>query len=261
MILVAILFFCLVDLSKLYEFKYHNYTEVYELLSKYALNYPDKTHLYSIGKSNLGKDLWVLAVSNADPAIHVPLRPEVKLVANIHGNEVVGKEILLKFINDILENPSKDSSFDSIMKNIRVHYLPLMNPDGLAKSHENDCSSTVGRYNNAGFDLNRNFPDLFDNTIRNTQSETSAILNWLENNDFILSASFHGGSLVANYPFDNYPFSNSYTAKEALTNDNDVFVSLSKIYSFNHLNMRTKRCSSFDSFEDGITNGGIQDKN
>ncbi|RNA12428.1 carboxypeptidase D [Brachionus plicatilis] len=267
--ITSILFLYLVGLSELYKFKYHNHTEVYELLSEYAKNFPNKTHLYSIGKSVLGKDLWVLAIADKDPSTHVPLRPEVKLIANIHGNEVIGKEILLKFINDILYNQTMDPDLDSIMKNMRVHYLPLMNPDGLLKSRENDCSSTTGRYNNAGIDLNRNFPDLFDSSAGNTQPETAAVLDWLERNDFMLSASFHGGSLVANYPFDNYPNSIGYSTKESLTKDNDVFVSLSKVYSFNHLNMRTQRCSSFESFDDGITNGaqwypivgGMQDVN
>lgn len=256
MIQVSILFSILVGVTELYEFKYHNHTEVFKLLSDYALKFPKKTHLYSIGKSTLGHNLWVLALSDTNPSIHIPLRPEVKLIANIHGNEVIGKEILLKFINYILTNHTEDSNLDFIMRNMRVHYLPLMNPDGLLISSENDCSGVAGRYNNAGFDLNRNFPDLFYKSSQNLQPETKAILNWLEENNFILSASFHGGSLVANYPFDNYPNSNGFTVKKSHTNDNDVFVNMSKVYSFNHLNMRTKRCSIFDSFEDGITNGG-----
>ena len=45
----------------------------------------------------LGRELWVLAVSST-PDSHVAGKPEVKYVANIHGNEPVSKEILLHFI-------------------------------------------------------------------------------------------------------------------------------------------------------------------
>jgi len=55
-------------------------------------------------------------------------------------------------------------------------------------------------------DLNRNFPDYYgatlDSTIRAT--ETSAVMSWLANVSFVLSANYHGGAFVVNTPFDRY---------------------------------------------------------
>ncbi|KAF7275679.1 hypothetical protein GWI33_011375, partial [Rhynchophorus ferrugineus] len=34
------------------------------------------------------------------------------------------------------------------------------------------------------------------------QPETIAIMEWMKTELFILSASLHGGAIVANYPFD-----------------------------------------------------------
>lgn len=46
---------------------------------------------------NLGRDLWVMVVS-ASPYEHMIGKPDVKYVANMHGNEAVGRELMLHLI-------------------------------------------------------------------------------------------------------------------------------------------------------------------
>lgn len=60
--------------------------------------YPNLTALYSIGKSVQGRDLWVLVVSSS-PYEHMIGKPDVKYIGGIHGNEPVGKEMLLHLID------------------------------------------------------------------------------------------------------------------------------------------------------------------
>mgnify|MGYP002715770183 CR=1 FL=1 len=62
--------------------------------------YPSLTALYSIGKSVQNRDLWVMVVSSS-PYEHIIGKPDVKYVANIHGNEAVGRELMLHLIDVI----------------------------------------------------------------------------------------------------------------------------------------------------------------
>lgn len=63
----------------------------------------------------------------------------------------------------------------------------------------------VDRYNANGLDLNRNFPDYFVTNQAEVQMETKAVMDWLKRFQFVLSANLHGGTMVANYPYDNLP--------------------------------------------------------
>lgn len=73
-------------------------------------------------------------------------------------------------------------------------------------------------------------------------------MNWSNSRNFVLSANFHGGALVANYAYDGTAnHANVYSASP----DDALFRYISLIYSQNHAKM-------FRSpyFTNGITNGG-----
>lgn len=44
------------------------------------------------------RDLWVMVVSSS-PYEHMIGKPDVKYIANIHGNEAVGRELMLHLIH------------------------------------------------------------------------------------------------------------------------------------------------------------------
>jgi carboxypeptidase M len=247
------------ELTACVQFEHHNYESTTKILQSYASLYPNKTHLYSIGRSVEGRELWVMAISHVKPGEQVLLRPESKFIANMHGHEAVGRELLLHLIDYLLTRQGQDSDVDYLLRNTRIHIMPAMNPDGYERASVG-CSSLNGRLNANGFDLNRNFPDLFDCGSRSTsvlQPETSHVMKWLDNNQFILSANFHTGAVVLNYPFDNY-FNSSVLniARASPTADDDLFVFISRIYSSKNSAMQMNPCG--DQFSNGITNGGRQ---
>ena len=67
--------------------------------------YSNLTALYSIGKSVQGREMWVMVVSRS-PYEHMVGKPNVKYVANMHGNEAVGRygHLLLNLFNICLLN-------------------------------------------------------------------------------------------------------------------------------------------------------------
>jgi len=256
----------------LLDFVYHNHDETTRFLRATSARYPNLTALYSIGKSVQGRDLWVMVVS-ASPYEHMLGKPDVKYIGNIHGNEPVGKEMLLHLINYLVTNYPTDPYIRWLLDNTRIHILPSMNPDGYAASREGTCDGAQGRYNSRGFDLNRNFPDYFKANTKREQPETEAVKEWISKIQFVLSGSLHGGALVASYPYDNTPNSmfQNYASQPSLTPDDDVFKHLSLTYANNHAKMsRGVACkSATPTFEQGITNGaawypltgGMQDYN
>ncbi|KAI4461253.1 protease m14 carboxypeptidase [Holotrichia oblita] len=205
---------------------------------------------------------------------HDTTLPNVKLIGNMHGNEVVGRELLLHFIEHMLERYANDDDITWLLDNTIVHIMPSMNPDGFEAIKRNDgraCMETEGRENAEGVDLNRNFPDYYKGMRGELQPEAEAIVRWMNKTSFVLSAALHGGALVANYPFDTTKNFESYSKKPFLSPDNDVFIHLAKTYANNHLIMhKGLPCDgSNDTFEGGIVNGaawysfpfGMQDYN
>lgn len=184
---------------------------------EYTLN---KQFFYISVFVNLGRDLWVMVVS-ASPYEHMIGKPDVKYIANMHGNEAVSRELMLHLIHvskkklkiprfqfdqsqHLVSNYHTDPYIRWLMDNTRIHIMPSMNPDGFEVSKEG-CEGGQGRYNARGFDLNRNFPDYFKQNNKRTQPETEAVKEWVSKIQFVLSGSLHGGALVASYPFDNTP--------------------------------------------------------
>lgn len=230
-------------------------------LSDLHNNYPSITRLYSIGKSVENRDLWVLELSG-EPGKHIPGRPEMKYIANMHGNEVVGREMLLLLAKYLCENyGSKNDRITRLLNSTRIHLLPSMNPDGYERAVRNPV---LGRENAHNVDLNRNFPDQYGTNSHNRvqEPETLAVMNWSLSIPFVLSANLHGGSLVANYPFDDNAkdFTNENDQSPAYnpTQEDALFKYLARTYSRAHTTMELGTpCPGFanEKFPEGITNG------
>ena len=236
------------------DFVYHNTKELVEYIDDLHKKYPNITTTYrDLGESVGGRVLWAIEISN-NPGKHELLEPEFRYIGNMHGNEMVGREILLHLAKYLCEQYSTNETIKKLVDTTRIFIMPSMNPDGyeVAQGWGADSGGasigSVGRYNENNVDLNRNFPDFHGRIKPKSEPETAAIINWIDDTNVVLSANLHGGALLVSYPLDNFWNGTSETTYD------DVFRRLANTYSSNHPTMsKGDTCREF--FDGGITNG------
>lgn len=229
---------------------YHDYTAVTTFLETYAAEYPDLCRLTNIGDSLQGRALWVLRITD-NPGLEED-EPEFKYIATMHGDEPVGTELCLYLIDLLLTGYGTDPRMTALVNEADLSILPLMNPDGNAAGR---------RYNANTVDLNRSFPKYpedFTGTIYagealhagNREPETAAVMEWTAANSFVLSANFHTGAMVVNYPYDD---DGTGSGVDAPSPDDALFEDISLRYSQYNTPMYTN--PQFQPY--GITNGAL----
>ena len=63
-------------------------------------------------------------------------KPEFKYIGNMHGNEPIGKEMLLRLVVYLCDAYlSGDELVTYLLSHTRVHIMPTMNPDGWQKAY------------------------------------------------------------------------------------------------------------------------------
>ncbi|XP_045579737.1 probable carboxypeptidase X1 isoform X2 [Salmo salar] len=270
------------------DFRHHNYKEMRKLMKAVNEDCPRITRIYTIGKSYTGLKLYAMEISD-NPGKHELGEPEFRYVAGMHGNEVVGRELVLNLMQYICREFRRGNPrIVRLVTSTRIHLLPSMNPDGYETAFERGSELAgwaLGRYSYEWVDMNHNFPDLnnimWDAKENDTETvktanhyipipeyytkedafvtpETRAVISWMQDIPFVLSANLHGGELVVTYPFDCTrdwaPQENTPTA------DDSFFRWLAMVYASTNLVMANpdRRICHSEDFQqhNNIINGG-----
>lgn len=227
--------------------KYPTYSVYRAMMKKYESDYPSLCKLDSIGTTPNGHKLYVVKLSK-NVSIDEP-EVEVFYTSTIHGDETTGFVLMLRLMDYFLSNYGIDARTTSMMNSMAIYINPDANPDGTYEGGDNTVSGAI-RYNANYVDINRNFPDprVGDHPNGAWQPETQAMMNFAYSRHFILSANFHGGSEVVNYPWD------SWISSVKTHPDNNWFVHVSRQYADSaHANSPAGYLTDENN---GITEGG-----
>lgn len=182
---------------------YPTYTQYVDKMNYFATTYPNLCTLESIGVSNNGREILMLKIS--DNVSSNEAEPEFMYSSSMHGDELAGYPLMIRLAEYLLSNYGSDTEVNDIVNNTVIYINPLANPDGAYRNVGNNTITNPIRANANGQDLNRNYADNvaglhYDGTY---EPETLAFMKFEEAHNIVLSANFHGGTELVNYPWDN----------------------------------------------------------
>ena len=222
---------------------YPTYEGYLAMMYQFDSLYPNLCSVVNIGSTVQGRALLFAKISD-NVSTREP-EPQFMYSSTMHGDETTGYVLMLRLIDYLLTNYGIDPFVTYLVDNMEIWINPLANPDGTYYGG-NHTVNNARRYNANNKDLNRNFPDprVGPYPTGAWQPETIAMMNIASANHFVMSANFHGGVEVVNYPWDTWP---------RLTADNNWWVFVSRQYA------DTAQANSppgyMNALNNGITNG------
>jgi len=181
---------------------YPTYSAYVAMMNGFENDYPAHCQTFNFGTLNSGRELLMLRINNGSPEG----KPKFLYTSSMHGDETAGYVLMLRLADYLLSNYGSDERVTNIVDKLDIYINPLANPDGTYYGGNNTVNGST-RGNANGIDLNRNYPDprVGQHPDGNAhQVETIAFMDLAVENQFIMSANFHGGAEVVNYPWDTW---------------------------------------------------------
>ncbi len=225
--------------------KYPTYSVYRGLMKKFEQDFPALCRLDSIGTTPGGHKIYVVKLSK-NVTINEP-EVEAFYTSSMHGDETTGFISMLRLIDSLLTGYSSSTRIANMLDNMAIFINPSANPDGTYRPDNNNVYN-ARRTNNDGFDLNRNFPDPKLGFFTTIQPETQIMMDFASTRHFNISANFHDGVELVNYPWD------SWTSSQRLHPDNNWYIHFSRQYADSAQKYGFADYFTYES--NGITNGG-----
>jgi hypothetical protein len=214
------------------------------MMYQFETSYPNLCAVENIGYTVEGRQILFAKIS-ANVNVQED-EPEVMYSSSMHGDETTGYILTLRLIDSLLVSYGRDVQSTYMLNNLEIWINPLANPDGTYAGGSNTVNGAV-RYNSNGADLNRNFPDPEEGPHPDGlswQPETMAMMNFFNQHTFVISANFHGGAEVVNYPWDTWPRRHA---------DDSWFIEISREYADSA--QANSPSGYMTDLNNGITNG------
>jgi hypothetical protein len=231
--------------------RYHNYDEMVAEIHAVETAHPDLVHLFSIGKSYQGRELWAAKVS--DNVATDEAEPEAMIVAAHHGDEHLSVEQGLYLFNVLLDDYGTDAKVKKLVDTREIWFVFMLNPDGAQydltgdpyrgwrKNRQPNAGSTY-----VGTDLNRNYgyhwaccggssnyPNVktYHGPKAFSTPETTAMANFVKSRviggmqQIRTQISLHASGELVLYP---YAYTTADAPYDMTMLDHDTFVALAK---------------------------------
>jgi hypothetical protein len=190
---------------------YPSYRQYEALMHSFAADYPSICRLVDLGPTNnlaRPRRLWAVVIS--DNPEDDEDEPEVLLSSTMHGDETSGFILMLRLIDHLIRGYENNSSIAALVNGTEMWINPLANPDGTYFAGDDTVAGAIRFYTTSEgaaseVDANRNFPSFAEGDHPDGHPwwpETEAMIALAEAKTFVLSANFHAGDEVVNYPWD-----------------------------------------------------------
>lgn len=149
---------------------FHGYTGTVDYIKKVAKAYPKITKLLEIGKTNMGRTIYVLVISNQKTGTTIDAQVKLRnmrkegvknvipekpyqgkpaqwIDGSMHGNEFTANEVCLYIINKLITGYSTDQEIKNLVDTKTFYICPVTNPDGVYNSVEKGISQRQNSMN------------------------------------------------------------------------------------------------------------------
>ena len=180
---------------------YLTYDEYEAMMQQFATEHPDRCTYLELGTLASGRKMMGVRLGRGE----TDGKPKFLYTSTMHGDEVTGMILMLRLIDEFCT--SNEERITNILDSVDLFIFPCTNPDGTYHGGNNSVYGAT-RYNAHNIDLNRHFPDFDDGPHPDGQSYYQDECQWMmdlaQEHLFTMSANYHGGSEVMNYPWDTY---------------------------------------------------------
>jgi murein tripeptide amidase MpaA len=109
--------------------RFYRYEDLTTLLREFTQRRPELFALESIGRSHEGRDIWVLAATNATTG-PAAAKPAFWVDGNIHAAELAASTACLHYLHVLEEGYGRDADITRLLDTRALYVCPRINPDG-----------------------------------------------------------------------------------------------------------------------------------
>ncbi len=203
---------------------YHTYSDILREVESLQKAFPDLVHRFQIGATSRTQQP-IYAVKVSRNVKKDDDRPAMLINGCHHSNEVLGAEICMAALHELVEQYGKDPDITRWVNNVQIYIIPVLNVDGhdvvtsgrdprWRKNTRDTDSNGVLNYPD-GIDLNRNYDfnwahggsgDPTSGRYRGafpfSESEPRALADLARSKRFLLSLTYHSQGEVIFYPWN-----------------------------------------------------------